>query len=383
MKQRLYYLDTVRIFAIGVVFLFHCCRFFDGEDWHVKSAHTSEAMSIIVALLTRWMMPLFFFISGASTWFAIQKKSAGTFLVDRTRRIFLPLLVGIFFLSPLQVYLERLTHHQFQGSFSDFLPHFFQGWYAFGGNFAWMGLHCWYLLMLFVFSLLFLPLFYSYKRIATNPTWSPLIGISILFVILVTVTLLFPYTTLIGMRAWGGWGLLEHLMVFLAGFFIYSIKGFTDWLSRYKLWFLIPALLLTGFFFVLLVEDGSLTPFPRALLRDGICITTVLSILGYAAGYNKKPNKVKTYANEAVLPFYVLHQAVIVPVGYLVLKLQWGIAASYVLIALGSLLVIALLYEGLIRRFNPLRVVFGMGPAAPQTSAPATNPVSVPSGKIA
>ena len=31
--------------------------------------------------------------------------------------------------------------------------------YGFGGNFAWMGLHLWYLLMLFVFSGLMLPVF--------------------------------------------------------------------------------------------------------------------------------------------------------------------------------------------------------------------------------
>jgi len=29
------------------------------------------------------------------------------------------------------------------GGFLAFLPHYFEGWYGFGGNFAWMGLHLW------------------------------------------------------------------------------------------------------------------------------------------------------------------------------------------------------------------------------------------------
>ena len=74
------------------------------------------------------------------------------------RRLFVPLVVGVFSHAMLQVCLERVTHHQFRGSFFDFIPHYFEGWYGFGGKFAWMGLHLWYLLILFVFSLILYPL---------------------------------------------------------------------------------------------------------------------------------------------------------------------------------------------------------------------------------
>ena len=61
----------------------------------------------------------------------------------------MPLVVNIFSLCILQVYLERITHHEFTGSIFDFLPHYFEGIYGFGGNFAVVGMHLWYLAVLF------------------------------------------------------------------------------------------------------------------------------------------------------------------------------------------------------------------------------------------
>ncbi|MCL4517408.1 MAG: hypothetical protein M1379_17815 [Firmicutes bacterium] len=74
-------------------------------------------------------------------------------------RLAVPWALVVFILSPHQVYIERLTHRQFSGSFAGFLPHYFDGWYGIApnGNFAWMGLHLWYLLFLFLFSTVTLP----------------------------------------------------------------------------------------------------------------------------------------------------------------------------------------------------------------------------------
>ncbi len=35
MNERKYYIDWLRVGAMIVVFLFHCSRFFDNEDWHL------------------------------------------------------------------------------------------------------------------------------------------------------------------------------------------------------------------------------------------------------------------------------------------------------------------------------------------------------------
>ena len=59
-------------------------------------------------------------------------------------------------------YVERVSHGQFTGNFLTFLPHYFGGLYAPGGtgNFAFAGMHLWYLLALFVQTMVLLPFFW-------------------------------------------------------------------------------------------------------------------------------------------------------------------------------------------------------------------------------
>jgi hypothetical protein len=107
-------------------------------------------------------------ISGASTFFALSKVSPGKYIMGLVARLLVPLIVGIFTHIALQVYLENLHKGTFNGSFFEFYPHYFDGMYGFGGNFAWMGLHLWYLEVLFIFSPLCLPTFLWFKNKASG-----------------------------------------------------------------------------------------------------------------------------------------------------------------------------------------------------------------------
>jgi glucans biosynthesis protein C len=66
------------------------------------------------------------------------------------------------------------------------------------------------------------------------------------------------------------------------------------------------------------------------------------------------------YANEAVLPFYVLHETVIVAVAYLVLLWPVGPGVQYGVIALVSLAATLLLYDLGVRRNPVTRFLFGL-----------------------
>jgi hypothetical protein len=76
------------------------------------------------------------------------------------------------------------------------------------------------------------------------------------------------------------------------------------------------------------------------------------------------------YANDAVLPFYVLHETVIVAVAYLVLAWPIGGGAQYGVIALVSLAATLLLYDLGVRRSPLTRFLFGLK----QRSRPAPPP---------
>jgi hypothetical protein len=90
--------------------------------------------------------------------------------------------------------------------------------------------------------------------------------------------------------------------------------------------------------------------------------SAVVFLLSLGARYLTANHPVLAYSNEAVLPFYLLHQTVILVVGSFVIGWNLGILVKLLIVILLSFPLILALYELLIRRFNPVRFLFGMRP---------------------
>jgi hypothetical protein len=86
----------------------------------------------------------------------------------------------------------------------------------------------------------------------------------------------------------------------------------------------------------------------------------VVFVFSLGAKYLNFNNKVLAYANEAVLPFYILHQTMILLVGWYVIPIEMSIPLKYMIISTSSFVLIMALYELLIKRINALRLMFGM-----------------------
>ena len=217
-------IDWLRVLAMFAVFLFHCARYFDQEGWHVKNPQSSPGFSVFVGILVQWIMPIFFVLSGQSARLALNFRSVRQFLAERFKRLVIPLVFGIFVLIPPQVYIERLTGGRFAGSFFQFYPRYFDGWYGFGGNFAWMGLHLWFLLLLFLFSLLTLPLLSALKTEASRRPLEKLAsffeksGAVLLWALPLALMEFLFHPDGLGQRNFGGWNIFVYIVYFLYGY---------------------------------------------------------------------------------------------------------------------------------------------------------------------
>ena len=356
--------DWLTVLAMVMVFFFHCARFFNDEDWHVKNNVTSEGATVFVMLVSQWIMPMFFLLSGMSSRFSLQGRSWTAYLGNRWRRLMVPLIFASLVVQiPLQVWIERVSHGRFQGSFPEFYPHYFDGWYAFGGNFAWMGLHLWYLEMLFLFTLITLPFF---ARIGSAPRFGgarfkrPGAVLLLFAPLLASELLVNQWPQGLGMRAFGGWSPLSYLVVFCLGF-VMAEEGFREGAKKTR-----HVSLLLGLGIVLLYMFAPKGTFGYAgfmLLRSLNSWAWLMAFLGYGARYLDRSNAVLDYARQAVLPFYILHQTVIVTLGFYLRFLDIPVWQKYPLLAVLALVIIMLLYEGVIRRVGFLRPLFGMAGA--------------------
>ena len=371
--ERRFDLDWLRVLAILSVFVYHSTRFFNLGDWHVKNAVTHSSVQALESFMEIWMMPLVFLISGASIFYAMNKGGAGTFFKDKVLRLLVPLLVAMFTYASLQIYLERITHGQFSGSYFKFLPHYFEGVYldvGSTGNFALHGMHMWYVMILFIYCLIFYPLFRWLKGSGRGV----LEKIGDLFASPWTMwlALAFPIIFLgLGIQDtdWefgaGGWGFLYYIFFLLYGFVIVSHERWQANIKRIR-WHSLAAGLITGAVYVFLdANDANPAIAPLGNVLSGLlyvlsACTFLPAFLGFGMQHLTKNTPFLKYASEAVMGFYILHQTVLLIVGYFVV--QWVIPdfAKWTIIFVSSFIVIMAIYEYLVRRVNILRVLFGM-----------------------
>jgi glucan biosynthesis protein C len=354
---RRYDLDWIRVIAILLIFVFHSLRAFNISDWHVKNAIASQAAQSITDFMDTWIMPIIFVVSGAAAALSMRDgsiRTAGKFLKDKVLRLIVPLIFADFVGGYLQVYVERLSHHQFNGSLLQFLPHYFEGIYGFGGNFALVGNHTWYLFFLFLLLVVLLPLYLLLKSRVIAPIVEKVMNfLSFPGLIYVFVLMMILLAYLTGparefMADSINWGLGYYAIFLLGGFLFTFSQKINDSIMRLR-WISLVLAVGTWVLFFLTGEAEDLSAW-----------MWVLTFLGFAAKYLNFTNPFLKYATEAVLPFYILHQTLIVCIDFFVVQLPLPIIVKIAIVIVSAFASIMLIYEYGIRRWNVIRVIFGM-----------------------
>lgn len=392
MKERKYYMDWLRVIAILCVFVYHCTRFFDNEDWHVKAALAQQADWIGMVrelVMWVWLMELFFLAAGFGARYMLRNRKAGQYLLDRAKRLLIPLYtVGLFILIVPQAYFERFTHGQVSGTFWQWLPGFFRGlpgeifstpwWadpiellpYSFSG-------HLWFIQMLFIIVLVTLPLLLFLKSergerfTARLAGWCARPGGFLLFALpLAAVRMGLDWLPITTDRTWVDF--LWYALYFVYGFIIAGDERFVEsfkkniWLSL-GLW--VGLFLVVGGVMKLALgfnlDSGMGFSLPFAVwqfFHSLVCWCSMAFLIGIGAKYLNFNNKFLAYSSEAVLPFYLFHQTVILIVGWFVLPWNMSGFAKFLIILVISFPVIMILYEVCVRRIGFMRFLFGMPP---------------------
>jgi len=387
-KARLYYLDWLRVLAFTAVFFYHCGRFFDEGEWHIKNSTPSSFLDSVMSFFELWGMPLIFLISGASIYLALRPNGALRFLRERVLRLLVPLAFGILILSPPQIYLERLTHGQFDGSFVEYLPLYYRDWNSLNGEFDWAGVHLWYLAYLFLFTLVLLPLFAALKTSRGQRLTRFLAQISTrrgtIFLWVIPAAALLLLSDPFGImhpEPPQAFSRLIFVIFVVYGFLIFSDTRIKQAIIQHRrVAFLITFVLVLAMpaFETLLENDPNLLIYSVGMTLASVLIwTCLLAVLGYGMQYLTANSPLLAYANEAVLPFYMLHQPVILIIGYFVILLPISIWAKYLIIASLAFAITLGIYEFGVRRVNPVRRLFGLKPR--QTALHPAETASQPS----
>ncbi|WP_295118642.1 acyltransferase family protein [uncultured Chitinophaga sp.] len=374
--SRRYDLDWLRVIAIIGVLFYHVSMIFAMEEnWHIKNKDQSYLFLEFNFWLSRFRMPLLFFISGVGVWYALKRRSGGQFMKERALRLLLPLVAGMLLIVPPQVYIERLSQGQPYPSYFDFYPSIFEFRPYPEGNTSWH--HLWFILYLFIYAAAGLPLFLWLKRagsITQRLRWFAK-GANILWLIVPTILL---YTWLRPGNPQTNDLLHDYAFLpywftfFIVGYIVAVTPGLWDSIERNRRLFLAAAfisLIVLNYLrwngrepWDVLGDDWQDHPVSRLYyaLYPIVGWSWVLTALGYGKRYLNRPHPALEYANRGIYPFYILHQTVIVIIGYYVIATNDGILEKYLFISFVSLVLSVLVYHVFIRPFAVMRFIFGV-----------------------
>ena len=373
-KERKYFVDWLRIGLIISVFFYHVGMIFRPEMWHVNSAESFPFLEPIMRWLALWRMPLLFLVSGIGTYYALGFRTTKQYVIERIKRLYIPLAVGFFTLVPLMVYVERIDQY---GSFWQYLPHMFDGGPYPKGNISWH--HLWFIVYLLVISLMISPFIQYSRSEGFNKLRNKLVsicskklGLNWLLILLIgSQWLLRPYFPDHTHALFNDWAYFTYYtLYFVIGFVLFTSDDLILALSRQRRLYLIQTILFTVLLFnVRNIFSGELV-LDYAYGIVGICMawSCGMAALGYCREYFNKEHKLRKIMNEAIYPFYLLHQPALIFVGYFVLEWNMSYAMKAVAITLLSLIAIILVYWLIIRPINVLRIAFGMRKLEKSTS---------------
>lgn len=361
--NRQHYIDWLRILAVLLLIPFHTARLFDiWEPNYVKNAVLSPLLSYQNAFLWAWHMPLLFLLAGASTWYALDLRGGYGYVRERFTRLFIPLVFGVLVVVPPQAWLARIHHFGYADSYLQFLLDYF----VIRGDFTgYTGLftpgHLWFILYLFVFSVAAVPFLLFLKRdsrcIARLAKCCERPGAIFLLAIPLGVTGSLPDIS--------GKNPFYYFMLFSYGYLLTADARFQHVIDRNKALALMLGIVTMAAAMTLWVLRLH---FPEKSVQDILFHTLrtfntwfwLIAIMGYGRTYLNSSNALKRYGNEAAYPFYILHQTVIMVIGYYVVQWSAGVGVKYVVIAVASLVVTLLVYEIFMKRTNVTRFLFGM-----------------------
>lgn len=383
-KTRLHYLDWLRVIAILGVFLVHVTDVFNTVGFEIKNAEQSLGITILQGIVYPWGMPLFFFIAGAGSYFALRHRTAAAFTRERTLRLLVPFLTGTLLLGPLQLYLSwrhRVATGVTTWTFAQFVDERF--WQPGPKWFGAIGYHMWFLGFLFAFSLLALPLFVWLKGEAGRRAVSALAGwcahrggILLLALPLVAARLIFQPLFPIE-HDWGDF--FYYGLFFILGYLVFSDDRFTQAIRRD--WGILLAVLLvtTAGYGAIAVMQGLDLGRPARTVWEfllwalfavaGWCGSTFMVFIGMR--FLNRANRALTYSLDALLPFFVLHQPVVIVFAYFVVQWNMALLPKLLILLVASFAVTLALVEFVIKPVGVLRMLFGMKPARAHEEQPA------------
>jgi glucan biosynthesis protein C len=377
---RHYGMDWLRIGAFALLILYHIGMVFVPWNFHVKSLHVEDWVRLPMLASNAWRLTLLFVVSGYASR-ALLGRSSGTagFFANRCYRLLVPLLFGIAVIVPPQPWVELVTKHGYAASYWTFWTH---DYFRFG-KLAGLSLptwnHLWFVVYLWVYTTVL-----TLGLVVVRGDW---LQRAFDWVFGSWAVLFLPVAWLVFVHAWwfqmaaesqalfGDW--VAHVTYFPAFLFGFGLARSEPAMAAIARWWKVGAIAaVLGYLAIIAVElewPGDIVA-PRWIYPGyGVAHAleqwgAIVALMGIAERHWNRDHRWRRTLTEAVFPFYLIHQTIIVLVMYALLPAGLpGWAEFACLLVATTIGCIAFYWIG--RSIAPLRPLIGLRALASKDSA--------------
>lgn len=339
-------MDWLRIGAFALLILYHIGMYFVPWDWHVKIAQPIDRVAIPMLATNGWRLALLFLVSGYASAALVGKLGgAGAFARSRSARLLIPLLFGMAFVIPPQPWIELVGQHGYAHGFVHFWRHDYFGFQSLDGIALPTWQHLWFVVYLWVYTMLAALLLAVVPEAArakvADGAARLLAGWGLLIVPMLAwlaIYAVFPDHDETHALFDDGPSHLHYLVAFAVGWLLRVRPGLFGAVAR--CWKTAAVLAILAFLPVAWAEwtwpgdtvapDWVMVPFHVARQVQGWA--TIVALVGIADRYWNRDHPWRATLAEAVFPFYIIHQTIIVVVGWYLLGADVAALPSFLIL---------------------------------------------------
>ncbi|WP_375271925.1 acyltransferase [Sphingomonas sp.] len=328
--QRHYGLDWLRIGAFALLILYHVGMVFVPWDYHAKLPGPAWATVPMMAT-NPWRLSLLFIVSGYASRVLLKRQSSRwRFARNRTARLLVPLVFGMAVIVPPQAWAELAAKRGYPHDYAWFWLHdYFRFDTALGMPLpAWN--HLWFVAYLWIYTLaitLAVAVSPAGLRARAQQGFEALFRGPVLMLLPLVWMVLVNLVLFPGGRethaVLGDW--VAHATYFPAFLFGFALARADRTLASFVRWWKVAAAVaIAAYALVAGIEltwpgvarapDGVGEIFSVARAVEGWF--AIAALIGFADSHWNRDHRWRPMLTEAVFPFYIIHQTVIVVVAW-------------------------------------------------------------------
>ncbi|MBT8380062.1 MAG: acyltransferase [Ignavibacteria bacterium] len=342
--ERRYDIDWLRVIAIAFLLIYHVVIVFQPWGFYIgfiQSSDTSDAIWIPMAMLNVWRIPLLFFVSGMGVCFSLRRRDWKQLLLERGRRILIPLIFGSFLIVPIHIFIFQVYYGK-------------KVVYSPGVGHLWFLLNiCIYVIQMIGFAFLDKKYDYKFFNFFRKLLKRPYFIYLFLFPFIIEAELLNPqfFSLYVGTTH----GFIVGMMAFFFGFFFIAI-GDSFWKAVEKMK-IISFLIAGSLYLIRLIYFDLNAPNYLTSIES---MNWIFAVMGFGYKYFNKPSKILSYLSQAAYPVYIIHMIFLYLAAYLILPFGLELGVNILLIVLFTFAGCYITYELLVKRISFIRPLFGL-----------------------